>query len=85
MNEVHLLWFVREMPEGIEDIELLIGVYSSNREAKAAVERLKDRPGFVEFQEGFQIHPSQLDDDHWTEGFTLDETMNLNPSSDPPR
>ena len=28
-NVVHLLWFAKEMPEGEEDIELLIGVYSS--------------------------------------------------------
>ena len=33
---VHLLWFAKEMPEGEEDIELLIGVYSSNKEASAA-------------------------------------------------
>jgi len=35
---VHLLWFAREMPEGEDDIELLIGVYSSNDEARAAIE-----------------------------------------------
>lgn len=27
---VHLLWFAKEMPEGADDIELLIGVYSSD-------------------------------------------------------
>jgi hypothetical protein len=27
---VHLLWFVKEMPEGKENIELLIGVYSTD-------------------------------------------------------
>jgi hypothetical protein len=54
---VHLLWFVKEMPEREEDIELLIGVYSSEDEAKAAVERVKDERGFKEFQGGFQICP----------------------------
>jgi len=40
MSEVvHVLWFVKEMPEGKEDVELLIGVYSSEVEAKAAIER----------------------------------------------
>jgi hypothetical protein len=32
---VHVLWFVKEMPEGKEDVESLVGVYSSEIEAKA--------------------------------------------------
>jgi hypothetical protein len=48
MSEVvHLLWFAKEMPEGEDDIELLIGVYSSNHEAPAAIARIKDKPGFA--------------------------------------
>jgi hypothetical protein len=35
---VHLLWFAKEMPEGEEDVELLIGVYSTEAEAEAAIE-----------------------------------------------
>lgn len=54
---LHLLWFVREMPEGQEDVELLIGVYSSEAEAKAAIARVSNKRGFAEFQEGFQIAP----------------------------
>jgi hypothetical protein len=34
---VHLLWFAKEMPDGEDDIELLIGVYSSNEEATASI------------------------------------------------
>jgi len=60
------------MPEGVDDAELLIGVYTSEAEARAAIERVKDQPGFVEFQEGFQIHPYELNRDHWTEGFIVD-------------
>ena len=51
---VHLLWFAKEMPEGEDDIELLIGVYSSDAEARAAIERMKDKPGFAEFPQGFE-------------------------------
>jgi homoserine kinase type II len=65
----YLLWFVQERPAGEEDTELLIGVYSSEQEAKFAIQRLKDQPGFVDFMEGFQICPYELDRDHWTEGF----------------
>jgi hypothetical protein len=69
---VHLLWFAKEMPEGEDDVELLIGVYSSEAEAKAAIERVKNKRGFREFQEGFQISPYQLNRDHWDEGFVID-------------
>ena len=71
-NIVHLLWFVNEM-DGCEDEKLLIGVYSSEAEAKAAIQRLKDKPGFAAFSEGFQIHAYELDRDHWTEGFIVDK------------
>jgi hypothetical protein len=58
MSEVvHLLWFVKEMPEGEEDIELLIGVYSSEAQASAAIERVKDKSGFADFQQGFSDLP----------------------------
>jgi hypothetical protein len=67
-NVVYLLWHVRERTER-EDAEILIGVYSSEATAQAAIERLKDKPGFVENFQGFQICPYDLDLDHWTEGF----------------
>ena len=70
-NMVHLLWYVNEMAER-EDAELLIGVYSSETEAKSAIQRLKDKPGFGTFPEGFQIHAYELNRDHWTEGFVVD-------------
>ena len=69
---VHLLWFVKEMPDGQEDIELLIGVYASEEEARAAIDRVKNKRGFAENQDGFQICPYQLNRDHWTEGFIID-------------
>jgi hypothetical protein len=70
-NKVHLLWFVNQMAEQ-DDAELLIGVYSDETEARAAIARLKDQRGFVDFPEGFQIHAYELNRDHWTEGFIVD-------------
>jgi hypothetical protein len=64
---VWLLWFEQER-EGDEDVELLIGVYRSEEAAKGTIERLKNRPGFKDRLEGFQVHPRRLDDS-WTEGF----------------
>lgn len=65
---VYLLWYVRER-ENAEDIELLIGVYTTEATARAAVDRLKNKRGFTDFPQGFQIHASKLDRDSWTDGF----------------
>jgi hypothetical protein len=71
-NRVYLLWFVQEHQE--EDAtELLIGVYDSEAAAKAAIERVKDQPGFVDFPEGFQIHARNVGEDSWTKGFVRAE------------
>ena len=67
-KRVHLLWFVRER-EKREDTELLIGVYETEADAKAAIDRLRDKPGFVNFPQGFQVHSRELGHDSWTEGF----------------
>ena len=65
---VYLLWFVQERKES-EDAELLIGVYDSEVAAKAAIDRVRNKPGFADFPEGFQIHHRELGQDSWTEGF----------------
>jgi len=67
---IYLLWFVQER-HGKEDTELLIGAYEAEDAARAAIERLRHKPGFVDFQEGFQIHALQLGRDSWTEGFVV--------------
>jgi hypothetical protein len=63
VTSVHLLWHVHN-----ED-EKLIGVYATNADAVAAKERLKQKPGFVDTPEGFEIHEYQLNQDHWTEEY----------------
>jgi hypothetical protein len=68
MDSAFLLWYVHAR-DSAEDEELLIGVYGTEEEAKAAIERLKDKPGFVNSPDGFQIHPYEVNRDHWTEGF----------------
>jgi hypothetical protein len=70
MDRVFLLWYVQAADTADED-ELLIGAYSTEKEARAAIERLKDKPGFVIAPQGFQIHPYKLNRDDWTEGFVL--------------
>ena len=63
MTSVHLLWHVHN------DDEKLIGVYATNADAVAAEERLRQKPGFVDTPEGFEIHEYQLNQDHWAEGY----------------
>jgi homoserine kinase type II len=68
MDEVFLLWHVHELSDGDDD-EKLIGVYRTEDEAQAAIERVGQQPGFVDHPEGFQTCPYQLNSDNWTEGF----------------
>jgi len=68
MGIVYLLWFVREWDDG-EDTELLIGVYQTEADAKEAIGRLKEQPGFAAYPEGFTIHPREIGKDSWTDGF----------------
>ena len=60
------------MPDGEEDIELLIGVYSTEEEANEAISRVKGQKGFSEYPTGFHIDEYKLNRDHWTEGFVRD-------------
>jgi hypothetical protein len=68
-TKAYLLWFVSEADEE-DDNGLLIGVYRSESMAKAAIERLRAKPGFADYPEGFQVHSRELDQDSWTEGFS---------------
>jgi hypothetical protein len=68
MGSVYLVWHVHEIP-GRDADETLIGVYSSDAEARRAVERLRDKPGFKDSIDGFQIEAYEVGKDHWTEGF----------------
>jgi homoserine kinase type II len=67
-NQIYILTHVFDLPDDQEDVKL-IGVYSTEEDAKDAVERAKLRPGFAAFPEGFNIDSYELDRDHWVEGF----------------
>ena len=51
--------------------------YSSDGEARAAIERMKDKTGFAECPQGFEVCPYTLDRDHWTDGFVVDGKREL--------
>jgi len=67
MGSVFLLQHVNDL-DGAEDVKL-IGVYSSNALARAALARAAQLPGFVDHPDGFDISEYNVDVDQWTEGF----------------
>jgi hypothetical protein len=68
---VFLAWHTRVDSES-EDSKLL-GVYSSEEAARAAVARLRDKPGFRSYPDGFEVSEYEVDRDTWTEGFGFNE------------
>jgi hypothetical protein len=47
----------------------LIGVYSTQADAEAAISRLRNQNGFRDWPEGFTIDPYRVGVDHWIDGF----------------
>jgi hypothetical protein len=76
MTIVYPLYHSRPLDDEEEEEEKeekFIGIYSSKAQAEAAIERLKDKPGFRDFPDGFRIYEDELDRDCWTEGFLTGE------------
>ena len=73
--EVFILHHIHTFDNDEEDIKI-IGIYSSHASATAAIERLRQQPGFCEVPEGFEISDYQVDVDHWSEGYvTMESTQ----------
>ena len=68
MDSVFLLWHVHQI-EGTDE-EKFIGVYQTEEDARAAIARLKDKLGFRQTPEKFFYERYQLNQDHWTEGYS---------------
>ena len=68
MNSVYILQHVHIPHDDCEDVKF-IGVYSTQKMAQQAIERLKAQPGFKETPQGFYIEEYDVDVDHWCEGF----------------
>jgi hypothetical protein len=68
-KHVFLLTHVHELTPGEED-DKIIGIYSTEAQAKAAEARAKLLPGFAQAPDGFHIDAYELDEDNWVEGYT---------------
>ena len=85
MQKVYLLFhqfeFRNTRDQDLENRAKLIGAYGSEDDARSAIARIKDQPGFREFPEGFVIDAYTLNHDNWSQGFIGWEEA-LGPSED---
>ncbi|SDT87561.1 homoserine kinase type II [Verrucomicrobium sp. GAS474] len=70
-NKVFVVQHLRESSED-EDVKF-IGVYSSEEQARKAIESLKNFPGFIDYQDGFYVDKYEIDKTHWVEGFGISD------------
>ena len=75
MNSVFILHHSYEI-DGYEETKL-IGVYSSTAKAESAIERLKRKAGFRDRPDAFIIGQYELDQDHWSEGYSTMTTIKV--------
>jgi homoserine kinase type II len=68
---VFLAWHTTVDPDS-EDSKLL-GIYSSDNAAQAAIDRVRGKPGFRRYPDGFEISEYEVDGDSWTEGFGFED------------
>lgn len=50
-----------------------IGIYSSKEKGMEAIERSVKLEGFCDYPDDFHLVEYELDMDHWTEGFEIEE------------
>lgn len=67
MNEVFTLQHSYKN-NGNEETKF-IGIYTTEQEAKNAIERLKSQSGFKDRPNDFYIDKYQLNKDNWSEGY----------------
>ncbi|HMI97957.1 MAG TPA: hypothetical protein VK479_15720 [Micropepsaceae bacterium] len=70
MTTVYVLWHTYQKTSG-DDEEKLIGIYSTEGNARTIIERIKSKPGFRDHPTGFQVVPVTLDQSEWLEGFGI--------------
>ena len=69
MTTVYILWHTREVAPD-EDDDRWFGIYSTEDKAKQAIVRLRGKPAFKDYPDGFEIVRYEVDKgEHWTEGF----------------
>ena len=68
MQKVHYLHHTRDKGTEDED-DKKIGTFGSYQLAEEVINRIKDKPGFIDFPNDFQIVQSVLNREGWVDGF----------------
>ncbi len=68
MTDVYVFWHCRQDEQGI-DHDKMLGIFSSEEKAKQALAILRDKPGFKDHPDGFEILRDIVDHVHMLEGF----------------
>ena len=77
MTSVFVLEHLHTLPSGEESWKR-IGIYRTHADATAAIDRVKNLPGFSDYpllmdrlddSDGFHIDEYPLNKDHWEEGY----------------
>lgn len=71
--KVYVLWHVYKLSGDIgeHDEEKLVGIYSTEKKARDAIQNHKDLEGFRGLPlECFEIHEYEIDRSSWNDGFT---------------
>ncbi len=68
---VKSVYIVQHVRDNKEDTSKIVGIYSDRLEADSAVRRMLNKPGFKDNPRGFYIDEYELNEDNWTEGFGI--------------
>ena len=74
MQKVYLLNHIRDKGTADEDTKE-IGTYTSYQLAEDTINRLKDKPGFIDYPNDFYIDEYIIDKDYWTDGFSNEKNL----------
>jgi len=73
---VFVLWHDQDRDNPLSETEKLIGIFSSEATTAAAINDLRQLPGFRRFPDAFIVDPWQLDDPGWEAGFATMDSEN---------
>ncbi|HXS41977.1 MAG TPA: hypothetical protein VN766_17440 [Stellaceae bacterium] len=68
MTDIYVLWHCRTDEQGCEH-EKMLGIYTTRAKAEEGLALLRDKPGFKDYPDGFEILEGALDETYMLEGF----------------
>ena len=74
MQKVYFLYHVIYEDTDDEDTKE-IGTYTSYQLAEETINRIKDKPSFIDYPNDFHIDEYIIDKDYWTDGFSNEKDL----------